>query len=99
MNESAKSAETSDIRHAQDAYVEEDTQYRDNMYPIQPTMEEIIGKAIIHQCFTKVRLNEKQAGHNLWANEKEVHYPPDMDNGESIASLRVLGTNSTTTKP
>eukprot|EP00971_Amphidinium_carterae_P278717 5533075-Amphidinium_carterae.1 len=43
--------------------------------------EAVIGKSIIDQYFTKVRLNEKQAGHNLWANKKEAHNPPDLYNG------------------
>eukprot|EP00971_Amphidinium_carterae_P144437 2862311-Amphidinium_carterae.7 len=49
---------------------------------LQPEYSEeaVIGTAIIDQYFTKVRLKEKQAGHNLWANKKEVHNPPDMYN-------------------
>eukprot|EP00971_Amphidinium_carterae_P005504 109539-Amphidinium_carterae.1 len=41
------------------------------------TEEAVIDKAIIDKYFTKVRLNEKQAG---WANKKEVQNPPDMYN-------------------
>eukprot|EP00971_Amphidinium_carterae_P294218 5841918-Amphidinium_carterae.1 len=40
MDESAKSVEAIDIYNVQEAYVEEDTQYRDNKYPIQPTEDE-----------------------------------------------------------
>eukprot|EP00971_Amphidinium_carterae_P064285 1273132-Amphidinium_carterae.1 len=49
--------------------------------------EAVIGKSIIDQYFMKVRLNEKQAGHNLWANKKEVHNPPDLYNGEHKEQL------------
>eukprot|EP00971_Amphidinium_carterae_P166808 3305287-Amphidinium_carterae.2 len=34
---------------------------------------------IIDQYFSKVRLNTKQPGHNLWANKQEVHTPPDYE--------------------
>eukprot|EP00971_Amphidinium_carterae_P035959 706951-Amphidinium_carterae.3 len=40
MDKSAKSVEAIDIRNNQEAYVEEDIQYRDNKYPIQPTEDE-----------------------------------------------------------
>eukprot|EP00971_Amphidinium_carterae_P036684 721007-Amphidinium_carterae.1 len=40
MDESVKSVEAFDIQNIQDAYVEEDAQYRDNTYPIQPTEDE-----------------------------------------------------------
>eukprot|EP00971_Amphidinium_carterae_P094156 1863565-Amphidinium_carterae.5 len=40
MDDSAKSIEAIGIRNIQDAYVEEDVQYIDNKYPIQPTEDE-----------------------------------------------------------
>eukprot|EP00971_Amphidinium_carterae_P204882 4066208-Amphidinium_carterae.1 len=40
MDEPTKSVEAIDIRNIQDAYVEKDTQYKDNKYPIQPTEDE-----------------------------------------------------------
>eukprot|EP00971_Amphidinium_carterae_P036686 721007-Amphidinium_carterae.3 len=60
------------------------------MNTMQPDYSEeaVIGKAIINQYFTKVRFNDKQAGHSLWANKKEVRNPPDMHNGENIEQLQ-----------
>eukprot|EP00971_Amphidinium_carterae_P000837 16416-Amphidinium_carterae.5 len=40
-------------------------------------------EAIIDQYFTRVRLNEKQPGHRLWANKQEAQSPPDMLSGEN----------------
>eukprot|EP00971_Amphidinium_carterae_P205422 4076820-Amphidinium_carterae.1 len=40
MDESAKPMEAIDLRNIQDAYVAEDTKYRDQRYPIQPTEDE-----------------------------------------------------------
>eukprot|EP00971_Amphidinium_carterae_P003009 59108-Amphidinium_carterae.1 len=40
MDESARSVEAIDIRNTQNSYVEEDTQFRDNRYPIVPTEDE-----------------------------------------------------------
>eukprot|EP00971_Amphidinium_carterae_P261171 5181444-Amphidinium_carterae.1 len=40
MEESAKSIEAIDLRYIQDAYVAEDTNYRDQRYPAQPTEDE-----------------------------------------------------------
>eukprot|EP00971_Amphidinium_carterae_P075126 1484901-Amphidinium_carterae.1 len=37
MDESAKSMEALDLRNIQEAYVTEDTNYRDQRFPIQPT--------------------------------------------------------------
>eukprot|EP00971_Amphidinium_carterae_P018966 373673-Amphidinium_carterae.3 len=42
------------------------------------TEEDDIGKAI-DQYFTKTRLLQKQAGHRLWFNNKEVQKPPDLE--------------------
>eukprot|EP00971_Amphidinium_carterae_P202215 4012545-Amphidinium_carterae.1 len=40
MDESAKSIEAIELRNIQDAYVAEDTNYRDQKYPAQPMEEE-----------------------------------------------------------
>eukprot|EP00971_Amphidinium_carterae_P287102 5699274-Amphidinium_carterae.1 len=40
MDESAKSMEGIELRNTQDAYAAEDTNLRDQRYPIQPTEEE-----------------------------------------------------------
>eukprot|EP00971_Amphidinium_carterae_P154767 3068574-Amphidinium_carterae.6 len=44
------------------------------------TEGEDIGKAIIEEFFQKTRLTQKQPGHRLWINNKEVQQPPDLDN-------------------
>eukprot|EP00971_Amphidinium_carterae_P050837 1001008-Amphidinium_carterae.2 len=48
--------------------------------------EEHIDKTIIEEFFTKTRLNQKQLGHRLWVNNKERHFPPDLDNADLPAT-------------
>eukprot|EP00971_Amphidinium_carterae_P125726 2490680-Amphidinium_carterae.1 len=40
MEESAKSMEAIDLRNIQDAYVAEDTNYRDTRYPVPPNEDD-----------------------------------------------------------
>eukprot|EP00971_Amphidinium_carterae_P136989 2714715-Amphidinium_carterae.1 len=45
--------------------------------------EEHIGNTIIHEFFTKTRLNEKRSAHRLYNNNKEQRQlPPDLDNAD-----------------
>eukprot|EP00971_Amphidinium_carterae_P307763 6116873-Amphidinium_carterae.1 len=44
------------------------------------TEEDDIGKAIIDQFFTKMRLTRKQPSRRLMVNKDKVQQPPNLDN-------------------
>eukprot|EP00971_Amphidinium_carterae_P182865 3628924-Amphidinium_carterae.1 len=57
--------------------------------------EEHIGKEIMQEFFTKMRLTDIQPGHRLWVNNKETRQsPPNLDNLQP--SLQTLAVKSPT---
>eukprot|EP00971_Amphidinium_carterae_P043250 850891-Amphidinium_carterae.2 len=57
------------------------------------------GKAIIEQYFTKTRLTQKQPGHRLWINNKEVHQPTDLDHSGAHQEEQITTTDPDTFQP
>eukprot|EP00971_Amphidinium_carterae_P061594 1219448-Amphidinium_carterae.2 len=61
------------------------------------TEEDDIGKAIIDQFFTKMRVTTKQPSHMV--NNKEVQQPPDLEKQEQQQDEYITTTNPDTIQP